>query len=279
MKGSKLFKNHVFLTSFIALILFSLFIFLFDYYEFESRNYFDKNGVSRFFFQFIQLIFGLFVILAVSSIINSTSDIRFIISKIRVIFIILLIFGLFQLVAYSSGVSSLLDFHNLFAQSYLDLEINYRNYSDGRLNIFSKEPSHLSIFLVSFGPFILKNRSRRISYYFCVFLFLIICFYTYSRTLYIALLVQSLLFFFFKSFYRITLLRNLYFFPILVLIIILIYLSPIYLTLESSVDIDSSSSSFTRYVASYSAFMSYIENANLFWIRIRTNWIFFTLFF
>ena len=225
----------------------SLFLILFKFSHLELV-FLQRSGLSRYTTQMMTFAFTLYSMLVISNIILHISLQKLLSILITGLYIQVFIIYI-QVIVYVVDI----DFLNQFYSTCLSIFVDKSHLLNelGRPHGLSKEPSHLAIYLlISWPIFLMKNRLLSVKGVVIIIAFVSLL----SRSLIIILFIQSIAFFISKSkgsekIYN-------YLKLLMVLLLVIFFFGDFIL---SAVDIEKSGSTFTRFVAAYSAFMVFLD--------------------
>ncbi len=229
-------------------VLFCCLIFILFKSEHLNIVFMGRTGFSRFFSQILSLLFVIYAMILMSNVFLRIKLKRLLSIILKVFYIQIFIIYL-QFLVYYLNVGFLLQIYESVFSLIIENEVLMN--SLGRPHGLAKEPSHLAIFILVCWPiYLFKNN------FFSLKTFLILLGLTslQSRSLSIMILLQSLAFYLTSSKRQLKLLP---YFNLLVFILLVFYVFGDFL--QSSIDIEKSGSTFTRFVALYSSFQVFLE--------------------
>ncbi|MBB3071634.1 hypothetical protein FHS14_004643 [Paenibacillus baekrokdamisoli] len=157
---------------------------------YHSANYSDV-GLYRYFKQMLEITVGIFLVLFISTVIVKREITIERISEFVIYSIKACVFvGVIEIMGKIVGISVFLEVFNLI--SHL---VNRNPYIPGRIHTLSGEPSWYGIYTAFAYPFLLHMLLKHGKHKILFLLFLVTIYYTTSRTMYVVVLLQSLVFF------------------------------------------------------------------------------------
>lgn len=255
----KIFDMGIFKILFIfhMAIWFSFFINFEDIYE----NYYMGNyGISRFFFQYLLLNFGIFSIFYFAQAIDSKEELNNILLFNKFIVFIFLLFGLFQFfVFYYQG--SLFDIYKIIGSLiYPENHIDYMFEHRPGVYSFTQEPSHLAMYLAVTTPYITSYAFITKRYYW-ILIITLVSLLSFSRLGYVIIFLQILIINYLVKYQFISFKKFLYL--CILIFSFFLFLSNIPFVNEillSLFDYSNIGSNAARYTAVYSAIMTWVNH-------------------
>lgn len=199
---------------FFYLLFLALLSFLLNLDDILAAHLQGRSGTSQFLTNLAQLFLGIIFIMIFVFVLKKNGIENFeksVVKSINVILSLLCIYCIFELLSYYkigteafTVVAGLFHYDKLIGDDIIGSAFNY-----GRIKGFSQEPSHLGIiFSIYFPFFIYHNKGSKL---YKVFLFIVLMFFTFSKTLFLIFIIEIIFYFFLtrskffsnKAFYRI----------------------------------------------------------------------------
>jgi len=259
-------KNKQILLIVICFLFVTFVSYIYNVNSIYNNLYLGKNGLVRYWTQYSLLLFVMFSVFYISSVIRDEEDLKRLINVCSYTFILVFLFSILQFYAYYFKVGFAL--YNLIGGYIYEegvIEYALERRAGLGLHSVSQEPSFLAMYVAVVFPYVVLSKSNvmlRIVF-FSLGVALIVL--TWSRTAYVIFVFQLLLICFLYYFHYISLKRIVFYIPLFFIFVALVLFteSKLSLILMSVIDVENSGSSAARLGAAYSAMVLWFDGHSL----------------